>query len=258
MEIKNDRITSLFEKKKANQLLVGSSISSSDSMISEALAYLGFDILWVDMEHTPSDKREILSHITAIQGAGVPVLVRVPWNDPILVKPILEMGPDGIIFPMVSSLEEAEKAVKSISYPPIGCRGYGPLRANKYGADKEYLKNIGENLLCFIQIETQQAVDNIEEICSCPGLDGVLFGGMDLSASLGALGETNTPAFAQAVQKVCKIAKQRGKLVGCCAPDDEKSRVLYLSAGVEIYLASGDIAMMTAYARNMLSSFHNM
>lgn len=254
----NKRLEDFLRKAKENGPAIGTSVSTSDSMISEALAICGFDAVWIDTEHTPSDKREVLSHITAVQGAGKAAFVRVPWNDPVLVKPILDIGPDGIIFPMVSSAEEAKKAAASVCYPPVGCRGYGPLRANGYGADSNYIKHSRDSLLCIVMIETIQGVDSIDEICSVPGIDGVLLGGMDLSASIGNLGEIHSESFKAAIQKVCSAAKQHGVLVGCCAPDDEQSREMYISAGVDFYLASGDLAMLTGYARKMLESFDSL
>lgn len=232
-------------------MLVGSSVSTSDLMITEALACAGLDLLWVDMEHTPLDRKEILGHIMAAQGMGIPIFVRVPWNDPVLVKPVLDMGPDGIIFPMISNEEEACRAAASMTYPPEGIRGYGPLRANRYGMEKSYLAQARKNMLCFAQIETKEGVDKIEEICACQGIDGILYGGMDLSASLGKLGETDTLEFAHAVWKVAGSVKKAGLLLGCCAPDQGPLVELYQKTGVDLYLASGDLAMLTAYAADM-------
>lgn len=253
----NKRIENLLKKKEENELIVGSSVSASDVMISEAMAYSGFDLIWIDMEHTPLDKKEVLMHITAIQGAGKAALVRVPWNDPVLVKPILDIGPDGIIFPMVSNGEQAQLAVKSIAYPPMGIRGYGPLRANCYGTMKEYLEYVRKNILCFVQIETLEGVNNIEEICNCQGVDGILFGGMDLSASLGGLGLVDTSTFRNAVKQVAGAVKEAGRFLGCCAPDDEISMEIYFDSDVDIYLASGDISMLTAYAKYMVKKLQN-
>lgn len=251
----NKRIQKLKDMKAERRLILGSSISSSDPMISEALACMGFDVLWVDMEHTPLDKEEVFSHICSVQGKNTSVWVRVPWNDPVLVKPILDMGPDGIIFPMISSRAEAEHASRSVSYPPKGCRGYGPLRANSYGTEKNYIEEARKNLLCFVMIETEQGVKNIDDICASEDIDGILLGGMDLSFSLGCPGQTDSPVFVDAVKKVCQAAKKKNLFVGCCAPDDEKNREMYIDAGVDVYLASGDVSMLCSYAKKMIEKF---
>lgn len=251
----SNKIRKLCENRK---LLVGSSISTSDPMISEALAYSGVDLLWIDTEHTPLSKNSVFMHMAVTQGAGVPVLARVAYNDPVLTKPLLDMGVDGIIFPMVSNAEEALRAVSSMTYPPHGIRGYGPLRANRYGEVSDYFLTARDNILCFVQIETSEGVDNIEEICAVPGIDGVLYGGMDLSASLGSFGYIDSPQCLNAIAHVSTAAKKEGLLLGCCAPDDDKSIEIYMNAGVDIYLASGDLAMLCAYAKKMTVKIRSM
>lgn len=246
----------LLRKLKDGGRAIGTSVSCSDSQISEALAHSGFDLIWIDMEHTAMSRRDVLCHITAIQGAGVPAFVRVPWNDAVLVKPLLDMGPDGIIFPMVSTAEEAAKAAASLDYPPAGVRSYGPLRADVYGGDSGYASCARGDLLCFVQIESSAGVRNIDGICSVDGVDGVLLGGMDLSASLGALGCTESEQFRSAVSAVAAAAARAGKPAGCCTPDCEETLRMYAGKGISIFLISGDIAMVTRYARDMIPRVH--
>ena len=107
-------------KKKINrkQVVIGTHIRIGDPIVTDIICNCGFDIIWIDSEHGPTDKKDIYLQIITIRGAGIAPFVRVPWNDPVLVKPILEMGPAGIVFPMVSSVEEAKKAVEACRYPP--------------------------------------------------------------------------------------------------------------------------------------------
>ena len=256
--MRNCRLEKFYGKLANRTRVVGSSISTSDPMIAEALGYSGLDFLWIDMEHTPLEKAQILYQLMAVQSTGIPAFVRVPWNDFILVKPILDMGPDGIIFPMISSADEARKAIAAIEYPPKGIRGYGPLRANKYGNENEYLQNSRNNLLCFVQIETLEGVEQIEEICTCAGIDGILYGGMDLSASLGHIGKVNTKEFENAIGYVAKIVKKYGLILGGCGPDYGPLMELYFKVGLDLYLASGDLAMLMKYAEDMVKRFKSI
>ena len=164
---------------------VGLSVSTADPMVSEALACCGADIVWIDMEHAPLGKREVLAHITAVHCAGASAFVRLPAADANLSKPVLDMGADALVFPMVSTAEEAGIAAACMCYPPEGTRGYGPLAANKYGEDADYALHARERLLCCVQLETGKAVEHAGEICAVSGIDAVIIGSMDLSYELG-------------------------------------------------------------------------
>lgn len=248
-----DRIARFRSKIERGELIVGCNVSSPDSSISEALALSGLDIVWVDTEHSSLGKPEVLDHIRSIQGAQCVALVRVPNYYSEILKPIADMGPDGIIFPMISTADEARLAVESLVYPPEGVRGFGPIRANNYGNDENYLTEYRDKLLCFIQIETSEGLRNIADICTVPGVDGVLIGGMDLSASIDILGKTNTMVFKNAVNTIFSVAKEKGKYVGCCAPLSMEIKEMYCEAGAQIYLAGGDYALITKGARELIS-----
>ena len=138
-------------------------------------------------------------------------IVRIPWNDPVLAKPILEMGVDGMVFPMIRNAEEAEKAISSCLYPPEGIRGFGPIRAVNYGllnATEYVRKTSKEDIFKIIQIEHIDAVNDIERIIKIPGIDAFVIGAMDLSASLGVLPESNHPKVKEAVLHVKAKARE--------------------------------------------------
>ena len=126
---------------------------------------MDYDFIWIDTEHSAVDYHILLQHIIAAKSAGVNSLVRIPWNDPILAKRVLEMGPSGLIFPVVSSAEELDKAMKSTLYPPHGKRGFGPVRAVRYGLDDadEYIAAGSLEMVRCVQIETAEAVSNLEK-----------------------------------------------------------------------------------------------
>lgn len=140
-------IDKLNQKAAEGKVLLGSHIFCGDPMLTEAMSMLGFDMLWIDMEHTSIDKDRLLGNLIAAHSGGTPAFVRIPWNDMVLAKPVIDMGPDAIIFPYIRTADDARRAVAACEYPPKGIRGYGPLRALDYGAipqvdfvDREYRK----------------------------------------------------------------------------------------------------------------------
>ena len=138
-------------------------LSLGDACVSELLAGVGFDFLWIDTEHTAIDYQALQNHLIAARAGGTSTLVRIPENNKVLVKRVLEMGPTGIIFPMINTAEEAETAMKSCLYPPYGIRGYGPIRAVSYGQEDsdEYIQKKSMEICRCIQIETETAVKNM-------------------------------------------------------------------------------------------------
>ena len=115
--------------------MAGTHVSLSEPIITELIGNLGYDFIWVDTEHTAIDYHTLELLLMGARASGTQTLVRVPWNDAVLAKRVLEQGPDGIIFPMVNTAEEADRAMKSTLYPPEGNRGFGPIRATQYGLE---------------------------------------------------------------------------------------------------------------------------
>jgi 2-dehydro-3-deoxyglucarate aldolase/4-hydroxy-2-oxoheptanedioate aldolase len=197
---------------KAGEFLLGGHIFLPNQAMAEAMACFGYEFLWIDGEHGHFDKEQILAHIIAVNGAGAGAFVRVPAGDPAVIKPVLEMGPDGIIVPMVNSAEEAAKIISACTYPPGGTRGFGPRRANRYGviSDREYLDSIDDALVKIIQIEHKDGGDRIDEILSVPGIDAVVIGPYDFSGSMGLLGRLQHPDLLAQFEKVLTRCKAHG------------------------------------------------
>ena len=182
------------QRLQQGKICVGTSVSLTDPIVSELAAEAGNDLVWIEMEHSYLDLRALLGHLAALRGTQAAPIVRVAWNDPVLIKPILDLAPAGIVVPMVCSGEEAAKAVGACRYPPQGVRGFGPIR-NMYGIEtmEEYLAIASEQIMVFVQIEHIQAVHNLDEILATPGLDGVVIGRNDLTGSMGKLGQHSDP-----------------------------------------------------------------
>lgn len=193
------------------EFLLGSHINTCDSTLTEAMGQCGIDYLWIDTEHTAIDYQALQLHMIAARAARCPVMVRVPWNESYLAKRVLEMGPEGIVFPMIRSVEEAEQAISFCRYPPQGSRSFGPIRAADYGAIGCQDFAAQESPCCFLQVEHIDAVNRIDDILSLDGLDGIIFGPCDLSGSMHRLGRLEDEALNAAIDHV--IARCREKKI---------------------------------------------
>ncbi len=219
----------LKEKLKKCEYTAGMHIFLKDHCISELCASLGYDFLWIDTEHTAIDYAILEQHIISAHSGGTDSVVRIPWNDPILVKRVLEMGPTGIVFPTINSAEELDLAVRSTLYPPAGIRGFGPMRAIRYGVDDswEYVKRSDHELVRIIQLESYEAIANLKEMVKNPYADCFLFGPNDLSASIGKLGDVFGAETSALIDEGIKIIKDAGKSVGVSSGDWRPETIEY-------------------------------
>ena len=244
----------LKEKLIACDDICGTHVSLPESAITEIFGYAGYDFIWVDTEHSGIDYRELASHLCAARVTGTPVIVRASSRNPEHVKRVLEMGPEGIIFPMINTPEEAKAAMDLCLYPPEGKRGFGPLRAAHYGLDDtaEYIKNSKDGLCRLIQIESEEAVNNLPEIVKNPYIDGYVFGPMDLSGSIGELGDIFGKNTQKLVERAVKIIKDAGKTVGVSlGPDTIEVKRYWYERGCNMISAGGDFDyLLRASARN--------
>ncbi len=203
--------TKLKEKLLNNELTIGSWITIGHPAIPEILATAGFEWLVIDIEHTTIDFSMVQVLITTIQSKGMAALVRVSKNEEVVIKRVLDAGADGIIVPMICSVEDAKKAVEYAKYPPKGKRGVGLARAQQYGTDFDnYKKWVDEHLVVIAQIEHIDGINNLNEIIKVEGIDGTIIGPYDLSGSLGIPGEYNKPIVVEALEKfksICKTTK---------------------------------------------------
>jgi len=203
------------DKLRNNKPSIGSWMSMAHPSIAEILAMAGYEWIVIETEHTAIDVSEVLRLIIAIEQRGSIPLVRLAWVDPIQAKAVLDSGAAGVIVPMVNTKAEAELAVAMTKYPPMGSRGIGLARAQGYGVDfDKYVSRANEDLLLIVQIEHIDAVNNIEEILSVPGIDGTFIGPYDLSMSLGLPGQLSHPEVVAAKEKVLKATLKKGLAAG--------------------------------------------
>jgi 2-dehydro-3-deoxyglucarate aldolase len=201
---------SLKQKLKNNELTLGSWITIGHPAVIDIMASAGFEWLVVDIEHTSIDLTTAHNLIATIQANEMKALVRVSKNEEVIIKRILDMGADGIIVPMVKSQADALEAIDHAKYPPVGKRGVGLFRAQKYGLGfDEYKKWVNDELIIIAQIEHYEAVDNIEEIITTDGIDGIIIGPYDLSGSLGYPGEYDRDDVKESIAKVLRVCKEQ-------------------------------------------------
>ena len=233
----------LKERVKKGEKLIGTYVQLSDISIARILAMAGFDFVWVDTEHSYMSYETLLCHVMAIRAEGVPVVVRAPQNDLTAAKKILEMGVDGIIYPMVRSAAEAKAVTDFTFYPPRGQRGFGPMNAIDYGFTPafEYTKKNFEELCCFIQIEHKDTVEALDEIMENPHIDGYIFGPNDLSGSYGMLGEIFSEPITEVIRSTVERLHRAGKYVGIASGGySEEILAHWSSFGPEMLSAGAD------------------
>ncbi len=175
------------------------------------MANTGFDFLVVDMEHAPVDAPQLIELLRAVAGTPTPAVVRLPWNDMVMVKRALDAGAQTVMMPFVQNAEEARRAVAYTRYPPEGVRGVaGSHRASRYGNVANYLQKANAEICVIVQIETLAALEQLPQIAAVPGVDSIFIGPSDLSASMGLLGDIGNTA----VQEKLKFGAQRCKELG--------------------------------------------
>tara|TARA_B100000029_G_scaffold448535_1_gene471100 strand:+ start:763 stop:1536 length:774 start_codon:yes stop_codon:yes gene_type:complete len=243
------------EKIQNGQLCLGTCISLSDAQAVEALAP-DADLLWIDTEHSSIPLDSIKTMMMAVKGTDTAALVRVPWNDPVLVKPVLDLGAHGIIFPMIRTADDVRQAVAACRYPPAGVRGFGPLRPLDYGRQDaiEFCDDADENIIVVVQIEQAEAVENIEEIVAVEGLTSLAFGPMDLSASLGHRGQPGHPAVEEAVKHVVQAAKAAGVATGVSIGSAPESVKQWADYGLDWICYGVDVTLMIQCFNNVATA----
>jgi 2-keto-3-deoxy-L-rhamnonate aldolase RhmA len=236
---------------RAGQMCVGTAITMADPCVSELFGEAGYDFTWIDTEHAPLDLKTVLGHIVAARGTDLAPFVRVPANDPVLIKPVLELSPAAIIVPLIKTAEDALQAVRACRYPPKGIRGYGPRRGTRFSGVPQgtYLETADEQTLVFVQIEQIEAVQNIDAIVRTPGLDGVCLGPNDLSGSMGRLGKTTDPEVVAAMDTVLRKASATNLLRGVAVGYDPKSLQTWMDKGVQWICLNTDYSNMYQNAK---------
>ncbi|MEM2905425.1 MAG: aldolase/citrate lyase family protein [Candidatus Bathyarchaeia archaeon] len=236
-------------KLKRGETSIGAWIGVSHPDISESLSKVGFDWLLFDMEHAPLSIEQVQLQLQSMGYARdcVP-LIRVAWNDIVLIKRALDIGAWGLVIPWVNTREEALNAVRACKYPPEGLRGFGPRRAAQ--GDPDYVQTVNEELLIVVQIETETAIKNLDGILAVKGIDVALIGPYDLSMNLGVFTQWENPRFKAAVNRVLEACEKWKVTPGfVCGDENVKEAV---DRGFKFLSVGGDEGFMIKGALDSL------
>ncbi|MGC8793915.1 MAG: HpcH/HpaI aldolase family protein [Bryobacteraceae bacterium] len=235
--------------------VIGITIMTPSIEIAARAATLGFDFLWIEMEHSPITLETLRVMVLACRDLPAVPFARVPVNELWTAKRVLDMGVHGVIFPFTSSPELARQAAAACRYPPRGRRGCGPSLAMLTWPEPErYHDSADENVMVVAVIEEQCAIDRIDQIAAVEGIDVLFIGTSDLSFSLGLRGRQDHPAHREAVARVVEAARRHGKFAGRPARDPDQIRQ-YLDQGFLFFQATTDLNFMADGARHLLAPF---
>jgi 2-keto-3-deoxy-L-rhamnonate aldolase RhmA len=227
---------------------LGTFVSIGHPEVAELIGHANYDWVCFDTEHSPMSIETVENMMQAMSFSKTVPIVRVAWNDQVLIKRALDIGAYGILVPWVNSREEAERAVQAVRYPPTGTRGFGPRRAIL--GDPHYEKTADKEVLLSVQIETQKAIDHLDDILSVKGIDAAFIGPYDLSVSLGIIGQFGHKKFRAAIETFLQSAQRHGVAAGIVAIDDIKERV---SQGFTMLLIANDFFLLKNSASDTIN-----
>lgn len=233
---------------------VGTWIMSASPLVAEAVGHCGFDWAVLDMEHAPADMMEVIHMLQAVASTKMVPVVRVPWNDTVTIKRVLDAGATTLLVPFVQSADEARRAVAATRYPPQGVRGVaGMSRAARFGIASSYLQHANEGIGLIVQLETPQALEQIEAIAAVEGVDALFVGPADLSAAMGHLGQLTHPAVMEQMSRAIKRAKDLGKPIGSLGGTPEVV-AQYRAMGFDFVAISSDLGLLARSAQAAISA----
>ena len=238
---------------RAGHQTIGCWLSMANTYSAEVIAKLGFDWVCIDLQHGMIDYPDLANMLPAISNSQATPLVRVSWNEPYEIMKVLDAGAYGVIVPMINTREEAAQAVAACRYPPAGNRSFGPIRGALYGGHG-YSRQANEHMACIAMIDTRARIDNLVEIVTTPGLDGVYIGPADLALSMGlpAMGDQPQDSHLEMVQHIQSTCQKHGLPVGIHTSSLAYTQK-YLALGFNFVTLGSDAGHMIANAARELS-----
>ena len=236
----------------AGNYVIGTTVTVASAETAAQAAALGFDFLWIEMEHSPITLETLRNIVLATRGLKAVPITRVPVNELWTAKRVLDAGSLGVIFPFCSTPELARQAVAACRYPPLGRRGSGPgLASFRWPAPEGYHTFADNNVLVVIIIEEERAVEQVEAIAATPGLDVIFVGTSDLSFSMGYRGQTSHPRVQEALKWVVAAAKANNKFVGLPVKDSDQIKK-YVDWGFQWFQTTTELGLMARGANQLL------
>lgn len=222
--------------------------------IVECLTGSGFDWMLFDMEHTPNDLAVVGQQLVAVRGTGVQPVVRVPVHDMAWIKRVLDAGAPNVMVPNIRNAAEAAEVVSWTRFAPEGLRGVaGSTRGGGWTRYKDYMARANDEIGVIVQIESREALDNLDAICRVPGIDAVFIGPSDLAASLGHRGGAGKPEVQAEIAKAIATANAAGRAIGILAGDGKAEH--YLEQGATVVGIGTDLHLLIAAADALVARY---
>lgn len=251
----NDPLVNPLKAAEGGKLL-GYWLTTASPMVTEIAAGAGFDWLLIDMEHAPNDLGDIVHHLRAAAAGGrAEPVVRMPVNDAVMVKRLLDAGARSLMFPNVQDADEARAAVAATRYPPGGIRGFSTVsRATRFGRVKNYAQRASEAIYVIVQVETPQAIAHAAEIASVDGVDCVFVGPNDLAANMGFLGEATAPQVQAKILEALAAIRAKGKTAGLLNYNIASAQKMF-DEGFGLIAVGGDSGSIARAMEELVAKF---
>ncbi|MBH2870322.1 4-hydroxy-2-oxoheptanedioate aldolase [Serratia marcescens] len=235
---------------------IGLWLGLCSSYSAELLAGAGFDWLLIDGEHAPNNVQTVLGQLQAVAPYPSQPVVRPPWNDAVIIKQLLDVGAQTLLIPMIQNAEQARDAVRATRYPPHGVRGVGSAlaRASRWNRVPDYLQQADEQMCVLVQIETREAVKNLDAILQVDGVDGVFIGPADLSADMGFAGNPPHPEVQRTIDDAIARIRAAGKAPGILMANKALAQ-RYLEAGALFVAVGVDTTLLARAAEALADEF---
>ena len=243
----------------AGQAQIGLWSAFPSPYVTELLGGSGYDWIMLDTEHSPNDVPQVMAQLQALDAAQqqrpTSAVVRPAWNDSVLIKRYLDIGAQTLLVPFVQNAQEAQAAVDAMRYAPAGIRGMGgSTRASNFGRDSSYIAQAQQELCLLVQVETQEALAEIEAIAAIDGVDGIFIGPADLSASMGYPGQPRPPAVDAAINDAIRRIRAAGKAPGILMVDETRAREC-LALGAQFVAVAMDLILLRTAADGVAAKF---
>ena len=239
----------------AKKRLIGCWCSLANPISTEVLGLAGFDWLLLDAEHSPNDVTTLIPQLMALKDSVSAPVVRPPWNEPVIIKRLLDAGFYNFLIPFIESAEQARAAVAATRYPPDGIRGFSvSQRNNRYGTVADYFATINQNIAVMVQIESRAGVEAVDAIARVDGVDCIFVGPGDLSAALGFIGQPNHAEVQAVIKHLLARAHAHGKASGILAPAEADAR-RYMEWGATFVAVGSDLGVFRASTQALRDRF---
>ena len=228
---------------------LGTWVMSASPLVAEAVGVAGFDWGVLDMEHTPLDLMTLVHLLQAVGNTPIQRVVRVPWNDTVFVKRVLDAGAATLLFPFIQNADEARQAVAATRYPPQGVRGMAGMgRASRFGTVPDYFAKANANVCALLQLETREAIGRLEEIAAVPGVTALFVGPGDLSGTMGHVGQLTHPEVMALMTDAARRAHAIGMPIGTVGGTPE-TVAQYRAMGYDFVAVASDLGLLMRAAQ---------